>query len=115
MKKQDFPLIELSSPGQYRVVDDATLEQILSVNRWVHLLNIPSEGPSALSFTIRYFRDARGLSFQELAELSGIHRNQLRRLEDANLKTKPHRDTLVRLGKIYGEKFILTLKEQGLF
>lgn len=115
MEKSDFPIVYVKKEGTYRVIEDASLEQLLSAASWMRTLHLPLNGPKALAFTLLCFREMKGLSRVQLSKAAKVHRSQITGIEECTLKRGPQNETLEKLIGFFGDEFKKVLIEQGNF
>ena len=112
MQKEDFPLVETKKPGRYRLIEEEALEKLLE-GQAAQVLNFPSKKDLTLGYLVRNYREAKGWTQGDLANLIAIHPQSVAKLEGDRLKTKPERSTLAALSKSFGPRFIAALKFIG--
>lgn len=105
--------MNISKVGTFRLVEESTLEAILSTSEWFQVLRVPPRGAEALGFALRFFRVSKDHTIKELADQTGIHRNQIRAIENGSLKKRPQKNTLLRLSSVLGEDFKRVVELQG--
>ena len=108
MRVNDFPQINLPESGSYRLVKENLLEELL-VNSSSLLLQALKKGPWKYGDVLKLFREARGLSQQDLADKLKVERKTIWLIEKHKTGS-PHDDTHKDLIAIFGPTFDNILK-----
>lgn len=108
MKIDDFPIVAIDAPGQYRLIETSKLEQLLT-----------GPNPSQSLFAVRRhdvakliikFRINNGHTQDSLATACNIAEKTVRNLEAGRSKRKPHYSTIESLITELGQEFANELK-----